>query len=233
MRSERQEKRSEVGMKGKSCISGGNRILDITINDTGASGKLWTVESAYILDGSPWILCGKYVRISVNRVEQSRVRRLLWSSRWQFLGIGMAAVKSSETWSNPWHVLKVEKTGCANGCGLIWEEKRIQEWLSFWLERQVEQIHRLTRQGRPGRKQVGAGCTRVVVNQDCSVGHIKIFLMFSLHPGVNHDERVKSGMPMRHPCGYVKKILEHVCLEFRCKVGFDDRCFVGRKWITF
>ena len=69
----------------------------------------------------------------------------------------------------------------------------------------------------------------MVVNQDFSVGHIKTFLMFSLRPGVNHAENVKSGMPMRHPRGYVKKILEHVCLEFRRKVGFDDRCFVGRK----
>lgn len=27
-------------------------------------------------------------------------------------------------------------------------------------------------------------------------------LLFSLDPGVNHDEHVKSGRPIRHPCGY-------------------------------
>lgn len=27
-------------------------------------------------------------------------------------------------------------------------------------------------------------------------------LLFSLDPGVNHDEHVKCGRPIRHPCGY-------------------------------
>lgn len=38
-----------------------------------------------------------------------------------------------------------------------------------------------------------------------------------------NDDHVKSvGMPIRHASGYVKKVIEHMCLEFRSKAGFDD-----------
>ena len=96
-----------------------NRIPGSTMNDTGTSGKLWAVESAYVLNGASWTLHGKYIRGSVNRVKQRPVRRLVQSSRWWLLGRGLAAgkvVKCSQIHDNTW---KVQKTECMNKCGLI------------------------------------------------------------------------------------------------------------------
>lgn len=72
-----------MGLKDKSQFANHvrNRIPGSTMNDTGTSGKLWAVESASVLNGASWILRGKYIRGSVNRVERRPVRRSLQSSR--------------------------------------------------------------------------------------------------------------------------------------------------------
>ena len=123
-----------------------NRIPGATINDTGTSGKLWVVKSAYVSNAALWTLHGKCTRGSAKRVEQRPVTRLLQSGRWGLLGRGTAAGKAVQCGQIHSNTLKGRKTECTDECGLIGGEKWIQEWLQgFGLEQQVEKIHHLTR----------------------------------------------------------------------------------------